>query len=242
MAHKMAVGHFIKNQYYYSIVQGQSANKKPPAGGFLRSVQSKMVLFQGFADSYCQNGSEDNGNNCIEYSGGDFADNGHHGGIRCQAVLENTAPVVGFCQICSSIGNCTGRGCDGRLHGTPVVFPKQHYKTREQTVSTLHQKGHPCLGHIHGIGHIIKEGSQTGGQSAQPGSQENAGKGAHDVAQVEGCGSGNINRHGDPYGGTDYGQGGHQCCQNDPFRGYGLLFIHEENLLAWDCYYYSENW
>ena len=94
------------------------------------------------------------------------------------------------------------------------------------TVGTLGQEGDPALGDVQGIGHIVYGGAKTGCQTTQPGTQQQTAEGTHDVAQVEGCGAGDVDGQGDPQGGTGYGQRSHQRNKHDSSGGEKLFLFH----------------
>ena len=52
-------------------------------------------------------------------------------------------------------------------------------------IGTLEQEGDPCLADVQGIHHVIDGGAHAGSQTAQPGTQQDAGQSAQDVAQME---------------------------------------------------------
>ena len=191
-----------------------------------------MVFFQGLPDCHRQHGCEDNGDHRVENGGGNLAVNSQHGCVGSQAVLEDAAPVVGLGKISGSVCQSTGGCGNARLDDAPVILPQQHHQSGEETIGALRQEGDPGFGNIHGIGHVIQKGAETGSQTAQPGAQKNTGQGAHDIAQVEGCGSGDVNGNGDPNGGTNDGQSSHKGRQYDFLSGDGLFVFHGKNLLA----------
>lgn len=179
------------------------------------SVDGKMVRFQGLADGNGEDWGEDDGDGDVECRGGQLADDSQQGGIGGQTADKQTAVEVALRQIQHRIGQSADGGGDEGFCVAVVLLAKVDDQTCCQTVGTLHDEGEPALGYVEGIHDIIEGGAKTCCHTAQPGTQQNAGQSAEDVAQMERGGTGNLQRHGDPQGGADEGQGSHKSCDDN---------------------------
>ena len=183
-----------------------------------------MVPLQRFADGHTQDGGKDQSHNSVEDSGGELGDDSGHCGGRGQALQEKAVIEVALGKVENGVGYGTGGGCQDGLAVAPVVFGLQNHQTHHQAVGTLGQEGDPAFADVQGIGHIVDGGAEAGGQTAQPRAKQEAAEGAHDVAQMEGGVSADIDGQGDPQSGTGNGQSSQQCGEDQMLCGDGLLF------------------
>ena len=194
--------------------------------------QCQMVVFQCGANVHGQERGNDDGNDSVEGCGGQLGDDGGKGGGGGKTFQEQSVIEVALGQVQQGVGQRAGHGGDGCLAVAPFVLGLPDHQTHRQAVSTLGQEGDPAFGDVQGIGHVIDGGAKTGGQTAQPGAQQQAAEGAHDVAKVEGCGARDVDGQGNAQGGASHGQGGHQRHKYDFSGGEFLFLFHLRCLLG----------
>ena len=162
--------------------------------------KSQVAPLQTAADGNSQNGGKNDGDNSVENGGGDLTHDRNHSSVRSQSLDQQTAVKIGLGQIQRSIGQRAGQRCQNGLDIVHFLVTGHDHQTGNQAISALGQESDPGFGDVQGIHHIIDGRAKTCCQTAQPGAQQNAGQGTHDIAQVERSGTGNINGNGDPQG------------------------------------------
>ena len=198
--------------------------KALPRSRAFSSIQCQMIVFQRGADVHGQERGDDDGDDRVEGGGGQLRDDGGQRGGGRQTFEQQAAIEVAFRQIQHGIGQSAGNGGDGCLAVAPLILCFPNHQTNRQTVGALGQEGDPALGDVQGVGHVIDGRAEAGGQTAQPGAQQQSAEGAHDVAQVEGRGARDVDGQGNAQGGACHGQGGHQRHEYD-LSGRDFLFL-----------------